>query len=42
MIAQGFADPGTRDLFSVLDGVPALLERLGQTPRGTAVVGGRT
>ena len=27
-IAQGFADPACRTLFEVLEGVPAVLERL--------------
>jgi len=41
MIAQGFAPPETRDLFTVVNGVPALLERVGRAPRGTRVAGER-
>lgn len=40
-VAQGFAAPETRDLFEMVDGVPALLERLGRAPRGSGVVGAR-
>src|SRR5882724_4452472 len=36
-IARGFAGPEARDLFAVVDSVPALLERLGQTPRSTGI-----
>jgi uncharacterized protein (TIGR00730 family) len=32
-IAGGFASPSTRDLFEVLDGVPAVLRRLTRMPR---------
>ncbi len=41
MIAQGFAPPGSRDLFTVVDGVPALLDLLGRSPRGTGVTAAR-
>ena len=34
-IAQGFADPGSRQLFEVLDDVPAVLERLKTLRPGT-------
>jgi uncharacterized protein (TIGR00730 family) len=40
-IEQGFADPNARQLFSVINDVPALLERLGRAPRGTGVAGAR-
>jgi uncharacterized protein (TIGR00730 family) len=33
-IAQGFADPGCRTLFEVVDGVEAVLERLKSLPAG--------
>jgi uncharacterized protein (TIGR00730 family) len=33
-IAQGFADPSCRNLFEVLDGVPAVLDRLRTMPAG--------
>jgi len=33
-IAQGFAAPGCRNLFEVLDGVPAVLDRLQTLPAG--------
>jgi uncharacterized protein (TIGR00730 family) len=33
-IAQGFADPACRNLFEVVDGVPALLDRLRLVPAG--------
>jgi hypothetical protein len=33
-IAQGFADPACRRLFEVIDGVPAVLERLQTLPPG--------
>jgi uncharacterized protein (TIGR00730 family) len=36
-IAHGFAGPEARDLFTVVDGVPALLEGLGQAPRRTGI-----
>ncbi len=38
-IAQGFAGPETRDLFTVVNGVPALLEQLRRAPRGSGVAG---
>jgi uncharacterized protein (TIGR00730 family) len=38
-IAQGFATPASRDLFEVIEGVPAVLERLKLVPAG---VGGPT
>jgi uncharacterized protein (TIGR00730 family) len=41
MIAQGFAPPGIRDLFALVDGVPELLDRLGRAPRHTAIAGAR-
>jgi uncharacterized protein (TIGR00730 family) len=41
MIAQGFAPLEARDLFAVVNGVPALLELLGRAPRGTGVSGPR-
>jgi uncharacterized protein (TIGR00730 family) len=34
-IEQGFADPACRQLFEVIDGVPAVLERLRALPAGT-------
>jgi hypothetical protein len=34
-IAQGFADPGCRQLFEVIDGVPGVLERLETLQPGT-------
>ena len=34
-IAQGFADPGCRKLFEVIEGVAAVLERLKALPAGT-------
>jgi uncharacterized protein (TIGR00730 family) len=37
-IKQGFADPACRKLFEVIEGVPAVLERLKALPAGT---GGR-
>jgi hypothetical protein len=40
-IAQGFALPDARALFTVVSGVPALLELLGRAPRGTDVAGAR-
>jgi hypothetical protein len=33
-IAQGFADPGCRRLFEVIEGVPAVLDRLKSLPAG--------
>ena len=33
-IEQGFADPGARKLFEVIEGVPAVLERLQTLPTG--------
>jgi uncharacterized protein (TIGR00730 family) len=33
-IANGFADPGCRELFEVIEGVPAVLERLKTLPAG--------
>ena len=41
MIAQGFAPPEARDLFTVVNGVPALLDLLGRSPRGTGVTAAR-
>ena len=38
VIAAGFAGPGTRDLFEVLDGVPAVLHRLRHLHRSAATV----
>lgn len=35
-IAHGFADPACRALFEVIEGVPAVLERLKTLPAGTA------
>jgi uncharacterized protein (TIGR00730 family) len=40
-IAQGFAGPEARGLFSVVSGVPAVLELLGRSPHGTGVAGPR-
>jgi uncharacterized protein (TIGR00730 family) len=40
-IEQGFADPGCRSLFEVVDGVPALLLRLGSLPAGRGGPGDR-
>jgi uncharacterized protein (TIGR00730 family) len=40
-IAQGFADPKCRQLFEVIDGVPAVLERLKTLPAGTGGPGDR-
>jgi hypothetical protein len=34
-IEQGFADPACRKLFEVIEGVPAVLERLQVLPAGT-------
>lgn len=36
-MAQGFAGPETRDLFTVVNGVPALLTHLESLPRGSGV-----
>ena len=41
LIAQGFAPPEARDLFTVVTGVPALLALLGDAPRGTGVTAAR-
>ena len=41
MIAQGFAPPEARAWFTVVSGVPALLDLLGREPRGTRVIGAR-
>jgi hypothetical protein len=41
LVAQGFAPPEARDLFTVVSGVPALLELLGRAPRGTSVTAAR-
>jgi uncharacterized protein (TIGR00730 family) len=41
MIAQGFAPVEARAFFTVVDGVPALLELLGRAPRGTELTGAR-
>jgi uncharacterized protein (TIGR00730 family) len=35
-IAEGFADPNSRNLFEVIEGVPAVLERLKTLSTGTA------
>ena len=40
-IAQGFADPACRNLFEVLDSVPAVLQRLKTLPAGTGGPGDR-
>jgi uncharacterized protein (TIGR00730 family) len=40
-IAQDFALPTARALFTVVSGVPALLRLLGRAPRGTDVAGAR-
>jgi uncharacterized protein (TIGR00730 family) len=40
-IEHGFAGPDARDLFTVVAGVPALLERLGRTPPGGDVAAAR-
>ena len=40
-IAHGFAGPEARDLFTVVDGVPALLERLEKAPGSTGIAGER-
>jgi uncharacterized protein (TIGR00730 family) len=37
VITRGFAGPESRDLFTVVDGVPALLEHLGQAPGSTGI-----
>lgn len=41
MIAQEFAPAEARGFFTVVDGVPALLELLGRAPRGTEMAGAR-
>jgi uncharacterized protein (TIGR00730 family) len=41
LIAQGFAGPEARSLFSVVRGVPALMEQLNRAPGGAGVVAGR-
>lgn len=41
MIAQGFAPQQARDLFTVVNGVPTLLEFLGRSPHGTGVTAAR-
>lgn len=41
LITQGFAPPEARGFFSVVSGVPALLELLGRIKRGTGVTAGR-
>jgi uncharacterized protein (TIGR00730 family) len=41
MIAQGFAPPEARTWFTVVNGVPALLDLLGREPRGTGVSAAR-
>jgi uncharacterized protein (TIGR00730 family) len=40
-IEQGFADPACRALFEVIQGVPAVLERLKTLPAGTGVTSDR-
>jgi uncharacterized protein (TIGR00730 family) len=40
-IEQGFADPGCRTLFEVIQGVPAVLERLKTLPAGKGVASDR-
>ena len=40
-ISQGFADPACRGLFEVIEGVPAVLERLKTLPAGTRGSGER-
>jgi uncharacterized protein (TIGR00730 family) len=40
-IEQGFADPGCRTLFEVIQGVPAVLERLKTLPAGRGVASDR-
>ena len=40
-IARGFAAPGVRGLFEMVEGVPALLRRLRALPRAAAVPAGR-
>jgi uncharacterized protein (TIGR00730 family) len=40
-IEQGFADPACRELFEVIQGVPAVLERLKTLPAGTGVASDR-
>jgi uncharacterized protein (TIGR00730 family) len=41
MIAQEFAPAEAREFFKVVNGVPALLDLLGRTPRGTEMAGAR-
>jgi uncharacterized protein (TIGR00730 family) len=41
MIDQGFAPPEARGFFTVVNGVPALLDLLGRSPRGTRVTAAR-
>jgi uncharacterized protein (TIGR00730 family) len=41
LIAQGFAPSEARGFFTVVSGVPALLEFLGRAPRGTGVTAAR-
>jgi uncharacterized protein (TIGR00730 family) len=41
VIAQGFTGPEARDLFAVVEGVPALLERLGREALHPGVAAGR-
>ena len=40
-IAHGFADPACRNLFEVVEGVPAVLQRLGTLPAGKGCPGDR-
>jgi len=40
-IAHGFADPACRNLFEVVEGVPAVLQRLGTLPAGKGGPGDR-
>jgi uncharacterized protein (TIGR00730 family) len=40
-ISQGFAPTEARGFFTVVDGVPALLEQLGRAPRGGDVTAAR-
>jgi uncharacterized protein (TIGR00730 family) len=41
VIAQGFAPPESRSLFTVVHGVAELLDHLGREPRGTGVAAAR-
>jgi len=41
-ITQGFASEGVRDFFTVVSGVPELLERLEKDPRGSGLEAART